>query len=173
MNFPSNMLSIFAQHDGNILPDDGVIEVPATLAPVAMVPEPQRMFTFGTFDTVAKRTSFACTSQQTVANGAINDQAVAVLAPGLWHVTILANYVANYNNQADFGEVYISDSTGITNTGHSLWRIRAQTLANDSFSIRYWVSNPLAEYCINTFLSANGVGESHSIDVNVMANRVG
>jgi len=169
---PSALLSIFRYHDASLAPEDANLEVPNRINVSLEIPEVITFGTFGAVGTETKRSSFYATYQGNVANGALLDDVVATIGPGIWDLNILASYVSNNTNVAEFGEVYMTDLAGTA--GGSL--VRFWSIANESrtFSTKIRLASQMIDgFLVNIFLSANGAGDSHSLDVNVIGNRLG
>jgi len=172
VNFPSSVLGIFRFHDGTQSPDDSNIDVPNEVSLTLEIPEAITFGTFAVVGTDTKRSSFYVTAQCNVANAAAFDDIVVTIGPGLWDLHIVASYISNNTNLAEFGEVYMSDLAGTA--GGSIWRVWSVQNENKNFSMKMRISSIMTDgMLINSFLSANGVGDSHSLDVNVIGNRLG
>lgn len=170
MIFPSDLLSIFRRHDGTQVPADGQLQVPNVLQPVIAIPEVLRVAT----DAAAAEalTSTSCHQVWTVANAALDDRELIRLFPGVWRVFITMAYFANFTNSADKGEVYLNKDD--TNTATTIWRTWAVTSDQQAAQVTFDFAHDDARgISINGLLTANGVGESHTLDVGIFANRLG
>ena len=176
MNFPTPILGIFRFHDGVQDPADGTLDVPRILTPVVEVPEPLRHHQIDTAATDVRRTSTGYSFSRTVANAAAAEGEVAILGAGLWDVVITAVYYSNNTNLAEIGFVYLDQ--GVTNFATQIFR--AVSIANlpQFFRQRYRfaIDNAtIGDTGLSIFsgLSSNGAGDSHTIEVSVVANRLG
>jgi len=102
--FPTTIIQNFRHHDAVIAPQDSNVNVDPDLAMVLEIPEAITLSTFATTGTEIKRSSFFTTQQSTVANGALFDDVVAFVGPGIWDLTVCVNYISNNTNLAEFGE---------------------------------------------------------------------
>lgn len=172
MNFPTSLIQIFRHHAATIRPEDANVEVSPDLAMVLEIPETIALSTFAVTGTEIKRSSFWTTQQSTVANGALFDDVVAFVGPGLWDLTVMVNYISNNTNLAEFGEAYLSDLAGTA--GGSIVRFRSIANVNANYFAKFRIAHDLQDgLLISGFLSANGAGDSHSLDVNLLGNRLG
>lgn len=176
MQFPSSVLGIFRFHDGVQNPADGTLDVPRILTPTIEIPEPLRHHQIDTAATVPCRTSTGYSFNRTVANAAAAEGEVAILGAGLWDVVITALYFSNNTNLAEGGEIYIDQ--GVTNFATVIFKTKSIANLPQFFSQRYRfaIDNAtIGDTGISIFsqLDANGAGDSHSMQVSVVANRLG
>lgn len=170
MIFPTDLLSIFRRHDGIQNPQDAQLAVPAVLQPVVSIPE---VLTVGTDQTAAEaQSSTSVHWVETVANAAAIDREVIRLMPGIWEVTLCCAYMSLTTVAADKGEVYLSRDD--TNTATTFFRgfSVANTPQRATINFRFAHSDARG-IAINFNLTATGVGESHTMDLGIFANRLG
>lgn len=172
MRVPSALLSIFRYHDATLSPEDADLDVPNQINVSLEIPEVITFGTFGAVGTETKRSSFYSTYQGNVANAALLDDIVCTVGPGLWDLTIIASYVSNNTNVAEYGEVYMTDLAGTA--GGSIVRFWSIANVSRDFNTKIRLASQMTDgLLINIFLSSNGAGDSHSLDVNVIGNRLG
>src|SRR5512146_1252163 len=106
MQFPTNLLSIFSQHNGTQALDDSVLEIPRSLVPVIQLPTPvtqvqDSFFTDTVNDTVHISQEFLLT------NTTSQNLTMVIMAPGVWEIqTELATAFSGTTILSKFARIY-------------------------------------------------------------------
>lgn len=171
MNFPSNLLSIFAKHDGIQDPRDGVIGVPRLLSPVLELPEVLTEGLYGDNSTLTMRTSFTIADSMVNANAAAQQHGV-LIGPGVWDLRFCWQYHANYTDLVNVGGGYIA--VNVAGSGNDFQiAVMAPHSGIQVGDFYYRVAFAKDNALITWILNANGAGEEDRLDIGISANRLG
>lgn len=149
-------------------PQDSVITVPNVLLPVMEMPRRQQ-FPANLGTTFAQ--GFCRSDQITITNGALVTSFTAIMVPGIWDFNYQISYEANYANANPIaldGQLFLRQPTVLdVQLFHTAARIGRFLLAPPS--VRLVLDK---ETTVILRAAANGVGQTHTIEAFIQANRL-
>lgn len=171
MRFPTNLLSIFAKHNGTQEVSDGVLDVPRVLLPVLEIPEVINSITQDVAATAVQRGSFESSFLQINTNVVGGNFTVAKVGPGIWDWFITVTFWSNYTLTTGLAAIAVTDPDTGSNVIIALF---VPYTKSETFTTRIRNSiSPQTSRDIYLTLATNGVGQTQGINCHITGNRLG
>ena len=139
--------------------------------PLGQIPGILRQFTIG--GTVSLNDSGGNSRTVQTTNGAATDTPIMTLAKGLWDLQIFVSFSATFTPAAPQPQQWIvhlfDTAKSIQSNLASGWGGAANDVQNNNFVRRVLIEVPLE---LRVTLASSGVGQTISVAVNVIANRL-